>query len=620
MTISYKRDMTHNYMVPDLTAAGYEDDYRIRMLTENHIRGLLPCSLKKINCQSHFFYDITSRQSMEHIYGSRSLNSADIRALLRGLYRALKEVKKYLLDVDRIVLKPDMIYMDIETREPYFCYLPGYQGDLLQSFRELTAYLLEHLDQNDSSAVLSGYEIYRKARIENYSLEKLLQEAGRPEAADTVPPEYDGSALPPDIPEYVPDTSENTPRKGSAGYSVRQKSYEDAPRKGSAGYTVRPEPYEGAPRKGSSRYAASDEEALRPTGSRKNTGSGFPDAKKSAAGAGRNKVSDKKAEKPKKTKHEKKSSAEKQADDANPSSRVFLIVCFGFALFLALVAMWLWKLDTTQIGGIIFLLAGLLAYGLSLEEKKKKKKEKQKDKALAKAMEDFQEEPYYEEVPHFAENRHPKNSYTGFSERPAYASARSSEYPTYDSSGVLERPAYASARSSGYPMYDSSGVSERPAYASAHSPEYPAYDSSGVSERPAYASARAYGAAVSSADNERRRRLGDTGVLCEENGDYEPHLVLVSADPRRKDGIVLENDSYIVRKLPSQSDIVLEHSSVSRVHARIQRYGKDYYLCDMNSTNGTFLNGQRLAIKEPVKIRPDDEIAFARVRYRVGIC
>ena len=140
MNISYKRDMSHNYMVPDLTDDIREDDYRIHMLMENHIRGLLPCSLKKINCRSHFFYDITSRQSMEHIYDSRFLNAEDIRTMLRGLHRTLKEVKKYLLDVDRIVLQPDMIYMDIESREPFFCYLPGYQNDLLQSFRELTAY------------------------------------------------------------------------------------------------------------------------------------------------------------------------------------------------------------------------------------------------------------------------------------------------------------------------------------------------------------------------------------------------------------------------------------------------------------------------------------------------
>lgn len=121
-------------------------------------------------------------------------------------------------------------------------------------------------------------------------------------------------------------------------------------------------------------------------------------------------------------------------------------------------------------------------------------------------------------------------------------------------------------------------------------------------------------------ETEKDRRFGDTGVLYEENGDYEPHLVLVSTNPRQKDSIILENDCYIIGKLSSQSDIVLEHSSVSRVHAKIQRYGKDYYLCDMNSTNGTFLNGQRLAIKEPVKIQPGDEIAFARVRYQVGIC
>lgn len=560
MNISYKHDMTHNYMVPDLTDGICEDDYRIHMLMENHIRGLLPCSLKKINCRSHFFYDITSRQSMEHIYNSRFLNTADIRTLLRGLYRALKEVKKYLLDVDRIVLQPDMIYMDIESREPFFCYLPGYQNDLLQSFRELTAYLLEHLDQTDNSAVLLGYEIYRKARIENYSLERLLQEAGRPEAdntlrqncrSDTTPHKYNAK------PPY--QASESRKYHVNTPYQVSEsREYDvDTP---STPYATIAEHSEAFP--------------VSPSDSPK---------KKQAA---------KKTTASKKEKSKKRAPGKSPSANGNASNRIFLVVCFIFSIFLALIAMWLWKLDTTQIGGIIFLLIGLLAYGLSLESKKKKGEEKHEDTSLSDAMEDFQEEPYHEEVLPSKESKPARGS-----------SRKKSSARTHD-----EPPAY----------YEASHVSEPAArYKTSHVSEPVAhYETSHVSESPAYR----YHTDCMQMDNGKKHRLGDTGVLYEENGDYDPHLVLISMDPRRRDSIVLEDDCYIIGKLSSESDIVLEHSSVSRIHAKIERYANDYYLCDMNSTNGTFLNGQRLSIKDPVKIQPNDEIAFARVRFRVGIC
>ena len=593
MNISYKRDMTHNYMVPDLTDDIREDDYRIHMLMENHIRGLLPCSLKKINCRSHFFYDITSRQSMEHIYDSRFLNAADIRTLLRGLHCTLKEVKKYLLDVDRIVLQPDMIYMDIESKEPFFCYLPGYQNDLLQSFRELTAYLLEHLDQTDNSAVLLGYEIYRKARIENYSLERLLQEAGRPEADNTLHQDYRSDTTPhkhnASPPYQTPESRKydvNTPYRGSESreYHVNtpyrgseSREYDvDTPYRGSESreYDV-DTPY----RTSKAREYDADTPSTTPSpyASIAEHSEAFP---VSPSGSPKKKQAEKKTAASKKEKSEKRAPGKTPSAKGNTSNRIFLVVCFIFSIFLALIAMWLWKLDTTQIGGIIFLLIGLLAYGLSLESKKKKREEKHEDTALADAMKDFQEEPYHEEVLPSKESK-----------------------PTRGSSRKK-----ISARTHDEPMahYETSHVSEPTAY----------YGASHVSESPAYR----YHTDRTQMDSEKKHRLGDTGVLYEENGDYDPHLVLISMDPRRRESIVLEDNCYIIGKLASESDIVLEHSSVSRIHAKIERYANDYYLCDMNSTNGTFLNGQRLAIKDPVKIQPNDEIAFARVRFRVGIC
>ena len=38
----------------------------------------------------------------------------------------------------------------------------------------------------------------------------------------------------------------------------------------------------------------------------------------------------------------------------------------------------------------------------------------------------------------------------------------------------------------------------------------------------------------------------------------------------------------------------LKARSISRIHAKISREEDCYYLTDLNSTNGTFLNGGRL--------------------------
>ena len=55
----------------------------------------------------------------------------------------------------------------------------------------------------------------------------------------------------------------------------------------------------------------------------------------------------------------------------------------------------------------------------------------------------------------------------------------------------------------------------------------------------------------------------------------------------------------------------LRASSVSRQHAKILRDGEGYLLEDLNSTNGTFVNGEPVNYRSPVRLRPRDRVAFA---------
>jgi ABC-type multidrug transport system ATPase subunit/ABC-type multidrug transport system permease subunit len=55
----------------------------------------------------------------------------------------------------------------------------------------------------------------------------------------------------------------------------------------------------------------------------------------------------------------------------------------------------------------------------------------------------------------------------------------------------------------------------------------------------------------------------------------------------------------------SANDIALAHPNVSRVHAVLQRAGDSYRIVDMRSTNGTFVNGERVRTR---LLRDGDEI------------
>ena len=95
------------------------------------------------------------------------------------------------------------------------------------------------------------------------------------------------------------------------------------------------------------------------------------------------------------------------------------------------------------------------------------------------------------------------------------------------------------------------------------------------------------------------------------------YAALVSMEPEKRENIVLDRDTLIVGKMPAQADVVLEESVISRIHAKLERRQDGYFITDQNSTNGTYVNGERLEAYECRKLRTADEIYFASLGYYV---
>lgn len=63
-----------------------------------------------------------------------------------------------------------------------------------------------------------------------------------------------------------------------------------------------------------------------------------------------------------------------------------------------------------------------------------------------------------------------------------------------------------------------------------------------------------------------------------------------------------------------ECDVCLDSSGISRVHARLRPLDYGVEIEDLKSTNGSFLNGRRVAVGVA---RVGDEIAFDQIRFRV---
>lgn len=90
---------------------------------------------------------------------------------------------------------------------------------------------------------------------------------------------------------------------------------------------------------------------------------------------------------------------------------------------------------------------------------------------------------------------------------------------------------------------------------------------------------------------------------------------LVSREPGELATIYLEQEFTVVGKMTGAADAVIPVSTVSRIHARIRRRDNEYYLEDLNSRNGTSVNGRMLKNEEEYQLQDEDEVDFAQARY-----
>ena len=112
---------------------------------------------------------------------------------------------------------------------------------------------------------------------------------------------------------------------------------------------------------------------------------------------------------------------------------------------------------------------------------------------------------------------------------------------------------------------------------------------------------------------EKEEDFGETVVLSA--GVVSGPASLVSREPGELAPIYLQEELTVIGKLENACDAVIDLPTVSRIHAKIRKREEEYYLSDMNSRNGTIVNGRLLLPEEEYRLQEEDEVDFAQARY-----
>lgn len=95
---------------------------------------------------------------------------------------------------------------------------------------------------------------------------------------------------------------------------------------------------------------------------------------------------------------------------------------------------------------------------------------------------------------------------------------------------------------------------------------------------------------------------------------HTPAFLYVERGPGAGQLLEVKQGSVVVGRA-SVSDLRLQHPSISRRHAQLRREGEHFYVKDLGSQNGTFVNKQRIVAE--VQVHPGDSIAMGNALLRL---
>lgn len=111
-------------------------------------------------------------------------------------------------------------------------------------------------------------------------------------------------------------------------------------------------------------------------------------------------------------------------------------------------------------------------------------------------------------------------------------------------------------------------------------------------------------------DDSQEVLLGNTGPLQERQNH-----AFISDNPGLWGHIQMSQYPYVIGRIPDSCNGIINFQEISRLHAEIQKKENEMWIMDLNSLNGTYVNGERLEANTPMAIKTGDKIRFAQISY-----
>lgn len=175
--VEYSRSINQCNLIITAEEESKVEKDSIEMFRHNKIPYFLQFNTQKKDNAVQFFYDITGMQPLEQALEYQSLNYRFVKKLLESFDQACIQAANYMLTENDIALLPELLYLNTESDEVLYCYLPGNQIHICVQFKRFMEYLMRHLDHKDKRAVQLVYGVYQQVAEEKNALHSVLNNA-----------------------------------------------------------------------------------------------------------------------------------------------------------------------------------------------------------------------------------------------------------------------------------------------------------------------------------------------------------------------------------------------------------------------------------------------------------
>lgn len=211
----YFKDYNHNYLILKCENTGEGERYQYHMLASNKMERVLKCSVRNINGEAYFYYDISSKVTFENYYQGKQMTYEQVRDFFIQVDSIYQSIGQLFMEESGLVLYPDSIYYDFTSGKYFGLYYPGMSEAAENPYEKLMDFLINHIDNGNQKLADIVYQICEMSGEQFFSWAEAVKLFDNADEDVPGPDINDSDDTVEDYPDcYGQDSEEKTKKTG----------------------------------------------------------------------------------------------------------------------------------------------------------------------------------------------------------------------------------------------------------------------------------------------------------------------------------------------------------------------------------------------------------------------